>query len=693
MIRLVVQNQVTNKLQELDTFGNENIALTLQVDDVRDIESKNASYSKDFNLPATKTNNKFFEHYYNLDVYAQNYNAYKNVKAYLYDDEVLILEGFLRLLNVVEKSTEITYNVVLFNDVANIIETLGDATIRDLDFSDIEHNITEANVYNSWDNTGVTLSDATQSTVPFYPLVNNGGLMADLQGQININPYESYILNIKLKYLVDKIFGYAGFNYNSNFFTGSLFNEIYFDTTINTDIGDNNITDVIEASDINNATPQLALGWSQVFDNVTLSFDTETGDDDGYFNETTSIFTAPFDCILQVYAYVNIKNDFNFGGQVDLTVNTTSNGVPIYYNLDTAFASPNATASISLSGQVIVPSGATAKISLIAPSNVLGDDIYVVASNLDKLILTVLPYNLTDEAITSRLGDIKLSDVLKDLTKIFNLTFESTGNNTLKIEPYDTFTSNAPTLDWTSKINTNEFVIEPIEIPKRIEFKHALEDEDYYKGNYNKRNVIEYGSQIVEFDVDNDEIKSIETEVFSAPYITKVLGANIYTQNICEYDDGTLSAYDNKPRLVFKRNTIYTGVDLNDPNGFFDTIQMSEWQTDYANATMYDDDLSATTSSTNSLLFGLIETSHLNGILNTQPTNTLYNQYWFNYINEKYNTTNGLILKAEFNLKKTDILNFSFANKIRIKDQLYRVNKIEYNTDKNSLAKVELLRI
>jgi hypothetical protein len=50
MIRLVVQNQVTKKLQELDTFGNENINLTLQVDDVRDIESKNASYSKDFNL-------------------------------------------------------------------------------------------------------------------------------------------------------------------------------------------------------------------------------------------------------------------------------------------------------------------------------------------------------------------------------------------------------------------------------------------------------------------------------------------------------------------------------------------------------------------------------------------------------------------------------------------------------------------
>jgi len=147
MIRLVVQNQVTNELQELDTFGNENINLTLQIDDVRDIESKNASYSKDFNLPATKNNNKFFEHYYNVDRYKTNFNVYKNVKAFLYSEDVLVLEGFLRLLNVVDKDTEITYNVVLFNDVANIIETLADATINDLDFTDIDHELTPTNIY------------------------------------------------------------------------------------------------------------------------------------------------------------------------------------------------------------------------------------------------------------------------------------------------------------------------------------------------------------------------------------------------------------------------------------------------------------------------------------------------------------------------------------------------------------------
>jgi len=694
MIRLVVQNQVTEELQELDTFGNENIALTLQVDDVRDIESKNASYSKDFNLPATKRNNKFFEHYYDLDRYTTNYNIYKNVKAYLYVDDVLVLEGFLRLLNVVDKDTEITYNVVLFNDVANIIESLADATIRDLDFSDIEHTITETNVYNSWDNTGVTLDAGGTSTVPFYPLVNNGSLLPNIDGEVNINPYESYILNIRLKYLIDKIFNYAGFNYDSNFLDSSLFNQIYFDTTVNTDIGDDNATDIITASGADNVAPQLAMGWNAAFDFVTINYTNEDGDDNNYFNHDSSVFTAPFDCLLQVYGYIIVENNFNFGATINLAVNTVNtSGVPVFYNVDTNFAPPNQTSGMSFSGQVLIPSGATAVIGFTCPNNAGGDQVYFVPTATDfdyDLRLKVLPYNITNLAINQRLGDIKLSDVIKDISKIFNLTYESVGNNTLKIEPFNDYTNNAITLDWTKKINTNEFVIEPIEIPKKIEFKHALEEDDYFKGNYNKRNIIEYGSQIIEFDVDNDEVKTIQTEVFAAPYVTKITGTNIYTQNICKYEDGTLSPYDNKPRLVFKRNTIYDGFDFNDSNSFFG---VGDWQNEYANATMYDDDLLSTTANTNSLLFGLIDTNSIEPALNTQPTNTLFNVYWFNYINERYNVTNGLILKAEFYLKPSDIQKFSFANKIKIQDQEYRVNKIEYNTDVNSLTKVELLRI
>ena len=134
MTRLVVLDQQKNQEFELDMYGTENVNVTLQVDDVRNIESKQASYSKSFNIPATKNNNKFFESYYNVDSYFNTFSVYKNVKAFLFVDEILILEGFMRLENALESNTEISYSIVLFNDVANIIETLGDDTLADRDW-------------------------------------------------------------------------------------------------------------------------------------------------------------------------------------------------------------------------------------------------------------------------------------------------------------------------------------------------------------------------------------------------------------------------------------------------------------------------------------------------------------------------------------------------------------------------------
>lgn len=691
MIRLVVQNQVNNELVELDTFGNENINLTLQVDDVRDIESKQASFSKDFNLPATKKNNKFFEHYYNVDRYTTNFNAYKNVKAFLYSDEVLVLEGFLKLLNVVDKNTEVTYNVVLFNDVANIIETLGDATINDLDFSDIAHNITASNILSSFEN-GVTLSTGSVSLIPFYPLINNGTLSQNSDGSITYNPYDVYILNIQLKYIIDKIFNFSGFTFTSNFFNSDLFKKIYFDTTVNTNIGDDNQTDIIQATGVDNVGSSLSVGFHPAYDLTLLNFTDEEGDDNNYFNHDTSTFQAPFDCTLVINMFVRVQSVASVNTPLNLSVATTVGGVPSYNTLDSNMCLANQTNNYQFNGQINLENGALAQIGITSPYNQDNLSHFFVPfppNSFDfQIYLQVLPYNITEEAISSRIGDIKLADIIKDVSKLFNLTIESNGNNTLNIEPYNDYITNN-VLDWTKKVNANEMVIEPIEIPKRIEFKHALEDDDYYKQQYNKRNLIEYGAQILEFDVEEQDIKTIQTEVFSAPYIQKITFTNVVCQHICAYEDGTTVPYDNKPRLVFKNNTTYTS-NFNDAESFFVGTNLD---TNYANATMYDDAIQNTTTSTNSLLFGLIDITHLSGEIGTQPINTLFNKYWFDYINQRYNVTNGILLKIEANLKPTDVYNFKFSDIVKIQEQHYRVNKIEYNTDKNTLAKLELLRI
>lgn len=689
MIRLVVQNQATNELQELDTFGNENINLTLQVDDVRDIESKNASYSKDFNLPATKRNNKFFEHYYNVDRYKTNFNVYKNVKAFLYSDDVLVLEGFLRLLNVVDKDTEVTYNVVMFNDVANIIETLADATINDLDFTDIDHELTPLNIILSW--AGLTALSAGGTTDKvFYPLINDGQIYVDAENLYMRSYQDNYILNISLKYVIDKIFDYAGFSYDSGFFETDYFKDIFFDIgrhDNSSDFTDSTITATVgsgtDSVGVNNGTN---IGSS--LDSATvIDFVNESGDTDGNFNHDTSVFTAPYDCYLNIEYTVKIynENDFQYG-ILRLYANDENLGQH-FINEAVALGNPTVETK-TFTGSVFVANGDTVTLQWVAPLAEL-----MVANADASLTLNILDVS-TSSKIKANRGDIKLADILKDVVTAFNLTLESKQNNLLKIEPYYNFTTNN-VLDWTKKINANEFVIEPIEIPKRIEFKHAEDSDDYYHERYKNAHNTEYGSQVLEFDVDSDEVNTIELSVFAAPFTKQLDNSNINLQHIATDNGEELEAFDNAPRLIFK-NPLGYDIDLvvQDDTGeiFGAGYQFINNGTQYFGSADNNPPLPQVASNSYSLLFGFTNPIYTPTLGNI-PTRTLYNFFWSDYIDEKFNVTDGLILKAEFNLKPTDIYNFSFGDLVKVKDQHYRVNKIEYNTDRNNLAKVELLRI
>jgi len=697
MIRLIVLDQQNNTQQELDTFGSENVALTLQVDDVRNIENKNASYSKEFNLPATKRNNKFFEHYYDLNRYNTNFNAYRNLKAFLYVDDVLVLEGFMRLINVLDKSTEISYTVVLFNDVANIIETLADATISDLDFTDINHQFSPSNIILSWNDDEVPLTAGGTTNDVYYPLINDGQIYTD-DSKIYIDHNKHYVLNLSLKYVLDKIFEYAGFSYLSSFFTSSPFTDIYFD------IGDESVNEtpsLVITADTGSGTDAIGVNsgtdiGNSFYNATAIDFVNETGDTDGDFDHDTSVFTAPYDCNVNVSYTVAVGNEEEFMYGI-LMLHAFIDGESFLIGGTYVQEAPSAGSvyivTHTFTGTVYAEEGQTItfKWSRIGAPLM----IYNSYTTIPTIELNVFNTATSGKIIAHR-GDIKLADILKDIVTMFNLTLESRGNNTIVIEPYNDFISSGIELDWTNKVNINEHIIETLEIPRRIELNHAKEDDDYYHKQYKSIHNIMYGTQRLEFDVDSTDVLNIELSVFSAPFIKELDNTNINLQHRAKQDGNEFVSFDNKPRLIFKN-----------PNGFdidYIVYDINEGETFGAgyttinNGTHFDgsDDsnppIPQLTADDNSLLFGYINPTYIPTI-GAQPLNTFYFKYWYDFLNEKYNVTNGILLKCEANLKPTDILNFSFANKVRIQDQIYRVNKIEYNTDRTSLAKVELLRI
>ena len=61
-----VQLYISNN--RVDLFKDETISLTDSIKNVRDIAKVFTTFTKSFTLPASKNNNKLFQHYYNFDI-------------------------------------------------------------------------------------------------------------------------------------------------------------------------------------------------------------------------------------------------------------------------------------------------------------------------------------------------------------------------------------------------------------------------------------------------------------------------------------------------------------------------------------------------------------------------------------------------------------------------------------------------
>jgi hypothetical protein len=52
----------------VDLFKDETVSMTQSIQNVKDLAKIFTEFTQTFSLPASKTNNKLFKHYYNFDI-------------------------------------------------------------------------------------------------------------------------------------------------------------------------------------------------------------------------------------------------------------------------------------------------------------------------------------------------------------------------------------------------------------------------------------------------------------------------------------------------------------------------------------------------------------------------------------------------------------------------------------------------
>ena len=717
-----------------DLYEDEDIPLSLSVDDFKNVAEKVQSYSKAFNLPATKRNNQIFDNIFQItrtDT-GLNFNPYKRTKAILKQDGFLLFEGYLRMLDISEKSGEISYNVNLYSEVVALADVLGDKTFSELDFTELEHAYNKTQIQYSW-NDGVTVGQTTPitwtnpSTSGFrtdfntlkYPFVDwthqqlVGGSTGT--GAISGNPEYTALEQIfrpfiNIKYLIDRIFEVVPFTYESEFFDTDDFKKLYMDFNWGSDTTPSTTNQY-------NATWSFGTGAAAnvgtgSFKELRLIPIGVTGGQSGStvppnYNTSTYIITATTDN--EIY---NISYNFRVFNS-DTSQNTVSlqwlhNTTAI--DAQTTIVAAGANLFYNGSFQVVLQTGDTLK----AQFN--GNSDFIQAQTIaSSAVFTVSNLTVTTATLNTLRGELGQWNFLKGIMTMFNLVTLPDEDNpsNIKIEPYtdvfiptatagDTLADRGITHDWTDKIDVTEMKLVPLtDLNKKTIFKFVEDEDDFAFMNYKKQvGGHLYGSK--KYDASEFTILAGEDEVIAKPFAATVVKPlmdeypDLITPAVYSYnsDDDTSEGFKNSPRIMFNNGIKSALAGTFTSCSYFIPAQnglASQNLTSFLQFSHLTDvptvQATATVAGSRDFHFGECQ---LVGGVGSPVNDNLFNLYWLPYYSELYNPDTR-IMTIKVNLSPSDINTFKFNDTIFIKNRTFRCNRIDYKP--NDLATVEFILI
>ena len=718
-----------------DLYEDEDLPLTLSVDDFKNVAEKVQSYSKAFNLPSTKRNSRIFDHIFEITREVDSsggllFNPYKKTKCVLKQDGFILFEGYLRLLDVTDKEGEISYNVNLYSEVIALADTLQDRAFRDLDFTELEHEYNRTQIKDSWNDgtagqtTPITWTNSgtsgfrTNFETVKYPFV-------DWEHQILIGPGTSgtganpdnprytaleqiFRPFINIKYLVDRIFEATDFTYESTFFDTTDFKKLYMDfnwgaDNVPTSIDTNGIAATVYPYNV------LATSSWQTMPQDDNNYTTTMGYSAGVYTAINDSQSYTIDYNFRLYSY-QIPSGTALPYDMDFRWELVKSGVTTYINQFTISGTGDMFWNYwigNLSELLDVGDTLTPQFKTTTASTHNSSHMNQSSTQGDTVAITSAPSITTDIFLQTLRGELGQWEFLKGLITMFNLVtlVDEDNPNNILIEPYsDVFIPTATTLnpltgttlanrgiehDWTDKIDVSEIKLTPLtDLNKKTMFKFVEDDDDYAFNNYkNQVGGHLYGSK--KFNAGNEfNILDGEEEIVAEPFAATVVKplmsqfSQFITPAIYAINNDVEESFENSPRIMYNNGIKSTGVSYYIPeqNGVVSSNEYNYLQFSHIK------DSGLSISGARDFHFG--ECQLLSNQVST--VNNLFNLYWLPYYSELYNP-NTRTMTIKVNLSPADINTFKFNDRVFIKNRVFRVNKIDYKP--NDLATVEFILI
>ena len=707
-MRSFLQSEITEDYitYDLDTPSDISFRVDLSAVENTQIGSIFGVASQQFDLPSSTNNDKFFKAAYNINT--SNARGFKNsVECQVLQGGNEVYKGNLILDEVVtDGRRDSVYKVTVVNETIDFQTEIQDQYIRDLDFSDYNHDYTMANITGSWATSSFFNGDilypiadyGTDKTDNTIPVLETGGQVGKMDNPNSPLKPIQFKPAIRTKTLIDKIFDSVGYEYSSSFINSADFQNTYVLTTPSDKLG-------IESQGYQDSGFYVNITGSQFIASapsyVKQTYPQEQYDPVGGYNPATSTYTVQTD---GQYAFRIIGNISAPDGSGSPTRKEYAIQIRVNGNLQFA--------------QFYDLIGSTyGQVSFITPGLTLeaGDTVEVYhryffistgtspGATLASQAFSTIYAPTTVVGGTVNLGqqfdqEAKSLDFLKGVIEMFNLVVvpKTDERKTLVIEPFDTWRDSGEIKDWTFKIDnaTKVSIKHPIQDQPR-ELKYSLlEDEDplnqYSLTNFRRDEV--YGTHTYTADTDVAQGTREIGSFFAATPTKGVTGAgNIIIPQLYKKDQGEKATFQFKPRLLYRLNERPTNaanggkIYVKDDDG--NSVGITEYSTLHIL-----NELPAT-SATKGLHYNTNRwyPFHQN-FAEGKTINGLFNEYWGRYINELYDD-DARMLTCNIFFEPFELSQISLNDKIFIKDAYYRINKISgFNISKKASVQVELLK-
>jgi len=652
--------------ERLDTFKDEDVNIKLSLQNVKDISKLFIDYTQNFQVPASKTNNSVFKHYYNADI-SGGFQASLRQDATMFVNKELFREGSIELMSVDMKNGKArAYEVVFFSAGVNLKDLFGEDELTDLDLSAYDH-----------DYEGGVIRGAMEGTTPLhsgnviYPLISPVGdwhydsSSSDhddndiaYHSQNDDHGLDYYELKpaIRISKLIDAIESKYGITFTSTFFTNSKFTDLF--------LWGHRREGYMFKDQANGFTAQKIN-----FTSATGLFDATT---DLYTNNNiiTSLiwkYTIASTNDYQVHWYVNgvyVMSRQHSGNVTDQEVylNAWLKGGD---EVQMRFSPP-----IDWGGETIT----------ITSSNISGRpsenaaDVFTASTSASQSFTT-------DVIMSDQMPEQKVYDFMIGLVKMFNLVIEPTSRTKFIVEPLDDWYALGSEYDITDHVDISSEKIQKPELYRRISFNYQ-ESGSYLEENFRLRNGdIGYGDLRADFTFDGGELSTEST--FELMKYQKLDDLNNGVTNflVGKSIDKEGDPYIGQPVIFYSPATLNI---TSYPIGFVDETG----QTTTASNQVYlcgNINNRVAASVTQMLTYGLeVDPLHEQSFVQT-----LYNQFWEDYITDLYSDK-----RRVYQMKA--ILPFKVASQLRMNDKIdingrrYVINEIQINL-RTEEATLELL--